>query len=162
MHCTGFIQGLTEGSLSLSPFKEIRSHVWTLTWLEKSRIPAPSHPIHSSQSSQQSSPTPMNPSRLSERSSSNSPNCKVLLLSRLYTHTKRNKEQECKFQTDAKQKWEKDNWGGMEECVYLVCFVDLLEVQAAMFTITYIRVILKSESSVSLLDLMLAGARTHS
>ncbi len=76
-------------SLSLSPFKKIRSHVWTLTWLEKSRIPAPSHPIHSSQSSQQSSPTPMNPSRLSERSSSNSPNCKVLLLSRFYTHKKK-------------------------------------------------------------------------
>jgi hypothetical protein len=50
----------------------------------------------------------------------------------------------------------------MEECVYLVCFVDLLEVQAAMFTVTYIRVILKSESSVCHLDLMLAGARTHS
>jgi hypothetical protein len=31
----------------------------------------------------------MNPSRLSERSSSNSPNCKVLLLSRFYTHKKK-------------------------------------------------------------------------
>ncbi len=101
----------SQRALSLSPFKKIRSHVWTLTWLEKSRIPAPSHPIHSSQSSQQSSPTPMNPSRLSERSSSNSPNCKVLLLSRLYTHTHTNetKNKSVNSKPTQKQKWEEDN-----------------------------------------------------
>jgi hypothetical protein len=44
----------------------------------------------------------------------------------------------------------------------LICFVDLLEVQGAIVTVTYIRVMLKSESSVCILDLMHTGARAHS
>jgi hypothetical protein len=53
----------------------------------------------------------MNPSRLSERSSSNSPNCKVLLLSRLYTHTHTNetKNKSVNSKPTQKQKWEEDN-----------------------------------------------------